>query len=169
MPAGGLEPHTHTHMSSVSEKLLGRARPPFLPCTTSRMVNFGGAVRQAPAISSDIIYKWVLAALARQFTGHSHLFRRIAVNAILVILVSSKQNRRSSCTLHKILYQASGAPSGIYCCRKNNPTFLEAGAIPYMVAFSKRMGNLSSTFEKADSAYSISAPSVNRKISSLHC
>jgi hypothetical protein len=40
----------------------------------------------------------------------------------------------------------------------NNPTFLEQwtnGGV------SKRMGNLSSTFEKADSAYSISSPLVH--------
>jgi hypothetical protein len=30
-----------------------------------------------------------------------------------IILVESKESRRSSCTLHKKLYLASGAPSGI--------------------------------------------------------
>ncbi len=38
------------------------------------------------------------------------------------ILVSCKESRHSFCTLHESLYWASGTPSDIYWCAKNNPT-----------------------------------------------
>ena len=51
----------------------------------------------------------------------------LAASALLfwigVILASSRESRRSSCTLHKIVYWASGAPSGIYWCANCRPTW----------------------------------------------
>ena len=51
----------------------------------------------------------------------------LAASALLfcigAILVSCKESRRSSCTLQKILYCASGTPSGIYWCANCRPTW----------------------------------------------
>ncbi len=42
-----------------------------------------------------------------------------------IILLSSLESWHSSCTLHKIFYWESGAPSGIYWCANCRPTWCE--------------------------------------------
>ncbi len=60
-------------------------------------------------------YNWTRLNV-KLLAGSILLFR------IGAILVTCKESRRSSCTLHESLYWASGAPSGIYWCANNNPT-----------------------------------------------